>query len=202
MAYSLKFDIHSFWRAGTGRGGGAEYNETCIRDAYGLPILPGRTVKGLIRDAVYRMEQWKHVDEGTTECWFGTRLDGDEIVEKPVSGILRFSNAELEENIRSFLQETQSNDELLAGFFHAQYATAIENNVALDSSLRVMEVTIPLTLYAQFEVLDDAQFNREAFKKCLSLIRGLGSHRTRGLGRVTVSLPDKQTSNGERTHAA
>ncbi|MGH8497710.1 MAG: hypothetical protein ACRERV_02720 [Methylococcales bacterium] len=47
-------------------------------DANGLPCLPGRTVKGLLRDAVLRAETWKYVKAGTTVRWFGSRaFDSD-----------------------------------------------------------------------------------------------------------------------------
>jgi len=67
----VTFDIHSYWRAGTGRGAGALLDELVHRDGYGLPGLPGRTVKGLLRDAVCRAELWGHIAKDSTVCWFG-----------------------------------------------------------------------------------------------------------------------------------
>ena len=47
----LRFEIQSFWHAGSGRGDGAVADATVLRSRAGLPILPGRTVKGLLREA-------------------------------------------------------------------------------------------------------------------------------------------------------
>lgn len=47
----LRIELHSFWHPGTGRGDGAAADAVVHRGADGLPELPGRTVKGLLRAA-------------------------------------------------------------------------------------------------------------------------------------------------------
>lgn len=47
----LKLELSSFWHPGTGRGDGAAADAVVHRGADGLPELPGRTVKGLLRAA-------------------------------------------------------------------------------------------------------------------------------------------------------
>lgn len=208
--YQLKFDIHSFWRAGTGRGGGALLDELVHKDAYGLPCLPGRTVKGLLRDAVYRAEMWGLLPDGVkepnfTQCWFGTdALAQGEIRLETQPGALGVSDAVLDKQLLDYLQWQQREkptdfQRLAQGFFHQIHATAIkhETGSAKDKSLRGMEVTIPLTLTAQLYKLQpnkliDNWF--EELKKCLPLIRAVGNSRSRGLGRVTVSLETNNDS--------
>jgi len=206
--YQLKFNIHTYWRAGTGRGAGALLDEMVHKDAYGLPSLPGRTVKGLLRDAVFRAEEWGQVSSGSTINWFGgNALEKGETESrleiKP--GALGVSDALLDNAVRNYLiylLKDESNarrvkgKNLRQGFFHQIYATAIEHKSgsAKDKSLRGMEVTIPLTLTAQLHLLkplDDENWVND-FKKCLPLIRALGTSRSRGLGRVTVELQRKQ----------
>ncbi|EDN71906.1 hypothetical protein BGS_0240 [Beggiatoa sp. SS] len=41
-----------------GVGGGAVLDELVHKDGYGLPCLPGRTIKGLLRDGSVSAEMW------------------------------------------------------------------------------------------------------------------------------------------------
>ena len=209
MMYQLKFDIKSYWRAGTGRGGGALLDEIVHKDAYGLPCLPGRTVKGLLRDAVFRAEMWGLLTGNVktpyfTQCWFGektieqakTRLETEQ-------GALGVSDAMLDKELRDYLipllssqdiDNQEKGQNLCQGFFHQIHATAIDEKTgsALKQSLRGMEVTIPLTLTANLQVLEESRLIVpnwcEELEKCLPLIRALGTSRSRGLGRVIVTL--------------
>lgn len=214
--YQIKFDIHSYWRAGTGRGGGALLDEVVHKDAYDLPCIPGRSVKGLLRNAVYCAEKWGLLNDSggdpkntaLTQSWFGTK--GDHLKNSP--GILGFSDAVLEPDLLDYLlllrEETNGLElfqEYVRYFYHYIHATAIDANTgsAKDKSLRAMEVTIPLTLTAQLHILQPEQLNTktpkwcEILTRCLPLIRGLGTSRNRGLGRVTVTLED--CSNASQT---
>jgi len=200
--YQLKFNIHTYWRAGTGRGAGALLDEMVHKDAYGLPSLPGRTVKGLLRDAVFRAEEWEQVSPGTTINLFGgNALENGQLESrleiKPAA--LGVSDAVLDDAVRNYLIYLLKDENnarrvkgksLRQGFFHQIYATAIESGSAKEKSLRGMEVTIPLTLTAQLHLLkplDDENWVND-LKKSLPLIRALGTSRSRGLGRVTVEL--------------
>ncbi len=201
----LIFDIRGFWRAGTGRGGGASTDSLVHRDADGLPCLPGRTVKGLLRDAVYRAERWAYVDTGTTERWFGSRVfetnaDSDEPISRlsTKAGALIVSDAVVDKAVSDYLVYLKNNDpdefkKLLGEFFHTVAATAIEHHSssAKNKSLRTLEVTIPLTVSATLDVFDEIQPNwRAQLRRCLPLIQAVGSSRTRGLGRVQVTLEE------------
>jgi len=199
--YHVIFDIHSYWRAGTGHGAGALLDELVHRDIYGLPCLPGRTVKGLLRDAVCRAEQWEHIDKNLTVDCFGEE-NGLSLETKP--GAIIVSDACIDDEVRNYLSAllqsksdklNQDGKMLRRGFFHPIYATRIEHETgcAQDKSLRGMEVAIPLKLTATLSVLPNSQLVdnnnwHEQLKKCLPLIRNIGSSGSRGLGRVTVKL--------------
>lgn len=217
--YQIKFNIHSYWRAGTGRGGGAVLDEVVHKDTYGLPCLPGRTVKGLLRDAVYRAEKWGLLQNRNpahatlTQNWFGSEALPEDETETRLetnSGALGVSDALLDETLRNYFISTLSNKHsestgksLRRGFFHQIHATSIDHNTgsAEDKSLRGMEVTIPLILTAQLYVLDQEKLEQstsnlfEELKKCLPLIRAVGTSRSRGLGRVTVELEEINDTN-------
>jgi CRISPR/Cas system CSM-associated protein Csm3 (group 7 of RAMP superfamily) len=217
--YQIKFNLHSYWRAGTGRGGGSILDEVVHKDTYGLPCLPGRTVKGLLRDAVYRAEKWGHVAENTTINWFGsdslepneteTLLETEPLPKGETEtrletepGALGVSDARLDEELRNYFISLLTNERkdlikegklLCQEFFHQIHATSIDHKTgsAEDKSLRGMEVTIPLTLTATLYELQPAKLIEnwhQELKKCLPLIRAVGTSRSRGLGRVTVEI--------------
>ena len=198
--YKIQFQINSYWQAGTGYGGGALSDSLVNKDINGLPFLPGRTIKGLMRDAVYRIQEWGHIPKETTHSFFGslplekgiTRLETE-------SGALAISDAILPEEITTWLSHPD-NTEIRQGLFKQISSTAInpETGSAKNQSLRAIEVSIPLTLTATLTVLNEQTLNqldwgtgktwKEGLKSSLKLIRAVGASRNRGLGRVIVTF--------------
>ena len=194
----LIFHIRTYWHAGSARGGGLALANMVHKDPHGLPNLPGRSVKGLVRDAMYRAEKWDHIDKGRTEAIFGFNSQIDESNTKitrhdSTPGCLAFGNAELPEALRQHLEmpvDKGEKEDLAPFFYRALHATAMEDGIAKDKSLRGYQVTVPLVLSAPVHILDD-RFQTQWFddlRLCLPLIRGLGMGRNRGLGRCSVTL--------------
>ena len=208
--YQLCFKIFSYWHCGSGRGGGQLVDAVVHKDADGLPELPGRTVKGLLRDAVQRTETWGHLDAGTTELWFGsdTREFDNPSTENPrgndhphidryqtQAGLLIFDNAVLDQTISAWLRTASAADARLE-LYRQLHATAIDpqTGAAKAHSLRGMEVVVPLELFAPIAThpaiadrTDSAPWYQR-LPQCLPLIRGIGLARNRGLGRCKVTL--------------
>ena len=202
MSYQLKIDIQSYWHAGTGRGQGSDVDALVHRDKNGIPCLPGRTVKGLLRDAVTRWEAFAGESaEGKplVEQLFGKPSDdeGDTETDTPMSGfgLLRVSDATLRADELFYLRQAGS-EQLVSGLFRSLHATKInpDTGTAEDQSLRGIEVAIPLTLYAEIlEVSGVGTVDNwvDKITPALSLIQAVGAHRTRGLGRAVVKLEVK-----------
>jgi CRISPR/Cas system CSM-associated protein Csm3 (group 7 of RAMP superfamily) len=197
--YNIRFNIQSYWQAGSGRGGGALVDALVQKNNHGLPFLPGRTIKGLLRDAVYRAEQWGHVPAETTRCLFGSHAPEEGITRlETEAGALAISDAVLPPELSAWLSHPDTDPQLRQGLFKQISATTIEpaTGCANDKSLRTIEVTIPLTLTAQITVLNKKRINTidwgkgrqciDYLKPCLKLIRAVGASRSRGLGRVTL----------------
>jgi hypothetical protein len=197
---NLEFQLHSFWHAGTGRGDGPGADAIIHRSPSGLPFLPGRTVKGLLRDASKLGELLKLLPEGSAMLWFGTDIPRDEkasIKESDGSvelerarfntepGCLRAGSATLGSAWEQWAAAALKDRELLAMEFAS---TKIEDSgIALDKSLRSIEIAVPMTLKAEISALKSLPAGWEdQLEKVLPYIRSLGSHRNRGLGRVSV----------------
>ena len=50
----LKYEVefYSIWHCGSGLAGGASKDATVLKDINNLPYIPGKTIKGLVREAL------------------------------------------------------------------------------------------------------------------------------------------------------
>lgn len=189
----LTIDIHSWWHPGSGRSGGAVVDATAHRDANGLPVLPGRHLKGLLRDALECAENWNWAGHaGLPERLFGNRT-GNAGAHPPQPGCLRVSDGRLPEDTAAYLANHQTGRTLIPKLFHSQFATAVDHDsgTALDHSLRGIEVVVPLQLAARIEPLPGRippEDWSERLAEVLPLIRAVGAGRHRGLGRAELAL--------------
>lgn len=188
---TLNVDIRSYWYPGTGRGSGFHLDALTHAGADGLPRLPGRTLKGLLRDAVFRAETWgwEAVPEGITESLFGPLgRDGEET--RP--GRLRVSDATLPEEVAGWLT-TQEGKKLVAGLYREHFSTAIDpdSGVAKGRSLRGMQVVVPLMLESTIQevsaVASDGCDWRGLLRAVFPLVSAVGGHRSRGFGRAVLA---------------
>jgi CRISPR/Cas system CSM-associated protein Csm3 (group 7 of RAMP superfamily) len=154
IEYTITF--LSDWHAGSGLSSGAEADSIVIKDATNnLPYLPGKTIKGLVKDAL--------LDVGI----------GEDIIK----GSLFFSNASLEKDTAREI----SIDMSYHLYRNIASTTINENGIAKSGSLRTMEVCIPIELEGYIDGVDgdDVKYFEKAFK----YIRNIGVNRNRGLGR-------------------
>lgn len=194
---TLIVTIYSYWHPGTGRGRGSHVDALAHRNALGLPSLPGRTLKGVLRDAVTRAEQWHWyggLDPGLCDRLFGARgRDG-----APTGiGLLRFTDASLPPVVSKHLAQ---NAALCGGLYRDLFQTAVaqESGVAMDKSLRGIQVVVPLTLEATVSIRPHAAATRvdaidwaEQLGRAFPLVRSVGAHRARGLGRCRLSWKEQ-----------
>lgn len=193
-AATLIIEILSDWHPGTGRGSGFYLDAVVYKDPDGLPRLPGRTLKGLLRDALERAErwQWPGIPEGTTWQFFGSRgqsRDPHRQRDENLSdaGALRVSDACLPPEVADYLK-SQPGRRLIDHLYREHFSTAIDHasGVAKSKSLRGMEVIVPLTLEARISLIPGRELAnwQETLVGVLPLINAVGAHRTRGFGRA------------------
>lgn len=176
---NLTFEIQflSDWHCGSGLGAGAESDAEMIKDENGLPYIPGKTIKGLLRDA---LDEIRHFDEEVSidviQTIFGAAATKNIGSKK---GKAFFSNAILPINE----QHDLASHELTPFLYRNIASTSIEKEtgVAKNKSLRTMEVCVPLKLIGFISGVDENEI--EHIKKAALWIRSLGVNRNRGLGR-------------------
>ena len=173
IKYTLEF--FSDWHCGSGLAAGADVDLLVVKDKDGLPFVPGKTIKGLIREAVEDINQFSglSLDEKIKEH-FGF-FDDKDTNEK---GDMFFSNAVLPEDEHNAIVDNNA----VKYMFRSIASTAIdENGIAKDHSLRKMEVTIPCTLSG--DIYDVPDCLADVIYNALRYIKRLGQNRNRGLGR-------------------
>ena len=221
-AARLEIRFHGYWHPGTGRGDGASADAIVHRDEGALPFLPGRTVKGLLRNAVRLGIQAgvEGLNAESEEALFGSRLPDppptgsrsqsasdnrvrslEEHRHKTRPGALLVRSARLGKTHDTRAQwitfaRSEEGRDLLANLVTTLSSTALdESGMARDSSLRTIEVFVPVTLYADLQVLapepgaPTPDIPWGAIGQATQLfLRAAGSHRNRGLGRCTARI--------------
>jgi CRISPR/Cas system CSM-associated protein Csm3 (group 7 of RAMP superfamily) len=177
LKYNINF--YSDWHAGSGLSSGAETDAVVIKDTNNLPFLPGKTIKGLIKDALYDLSSVQEtvVSSEKIERLFGKDVDPEIASKSSASGTLFFSNACLADDISS-----EITGEMSRHLYRIIASTSIDKNgIAHKGSLRSMEVCIPVQLEGYIDGIEqeDIPFLEMAFK----YIRHIGVNRNRGLGR-------------------
>lgn len=173
----IAIEFFTYWHCGSGESGGSRVDALVARDAKGLPYIPGKTLKGHIREMAESLD-----DISFVESCFGLSENG---IEK--EGACYFSNGVIEENI---------DKELTFYLFKTISSTKInEKGLAETGSLREIEVVVPLTLYATIDFSDESKAYEEQMKKAFSQVKRMGLNRTRGLGRCEISVVEGESND-------
>lgn len=192
----LKFEFQSDWHIGNGKEAGAYADALALKDNLDLPYIPGKSIKGLLRQAF---------DTACENKWFGEQssalmglLFGEEKREGEYSqGLLQFSSAKLSHGEQAYFKQ---NNQAKKHLYRTIQSTAIEHTtgVAKEGSLRSMEVVVPMVLIAEVSVnqghpnFSPELANQEQITTYLAqasqLVTALGAKRNRGLGQVTISV--------------
>ncbi len=173
ITYSIRF--FSRWHCGSGLSAGADVDNLVVKDKNGMPFIPGKTIKGLVREAA---ENYVRLS-GDTACAemltiaFGT--------EAGTTGCMHFSNAKLSDKEYHAIVVAKAQEYL----YDKLTTTAIgADGTAKDFSLRSMEVTVPCTLHGQ--ITDVPEELAAVIENSFGLIKRIGQKRSRGLGRCDM----------------
>lgn len=175
-----RIDFFSDWHCGSGLSGGADVDALAVKDRRGLPYVPGRTVKGILRDACDDMCRYVGLAEADVRRVFGFfAADAAEAVR----GCAFFSDAELS----GAEAEAIVSERLAVGLYRSVASTAIGvDGVAVDASLRKIQVVVPCRLEGSI-VGVPCDFV-ESLGLAMGLVKRLGVGRGSGLGRCRMSV--------------
>jgi len=154
LKYEIKF--FDYWHLSSGLSAGAKLDSTVTKDKENLPYAPGKTIKGLVREII---------EKETLDIDFLHKC--------------YFSNATMQKDTQKQIIQNNLQDNL----YDVIASTKIdENGIAVDNSLREIEVVIPFSIYG--EILDiPSKDDFDKLEKALKNIKRMGLNRNRGLGR-------------------
>ncbi|MBE0507874.1 MAG: hypothetical protein IBX50_14375 [Marinospirillum sp.] len=207
----LQLEFNYFWHTGTGSGSGTHLDALTEKDRDYLPFVSGKHLKGLLRHAFHRAEAWGWYDQslpdGVAENWetliFGST--NQEVARHlTLPGMLHVDDAILCSKERAWLNDSP---ELKPFLYQEVFSTAIETatGTAKKNSLRGIEVSLPVTLFSDLELIVTATESEHRLQQqtllklenpffwlepLLPLIDSVGAHRTRGLGEARLSIFD------------
>ena len=179
MDIKYKIEFFSNWHCGSGLAAGADVDALVVKDANGLPYVPGKTIKGLLREAAEELN-------GTSSLLnkiFG--LSGEAVLSESNTtrvGESFFGNATLPEgpaivssNLTPYLYQTFS-------------STAIDekSGIAKDNSLRRIETVVPCSL--EGEIRNIPEGGTTMIEEAMLFIKRMGTGRNRGYGRCKISV--------------
>lgn len=187
--FYYKIEFLSDWHCGSGLTSGSDVDLLTIKDENGLAFIPGKTMKGLLKEAALILANFAE-DESE---WFNFVDKNFEIeAEKNLAdndknfsekGLCYFSNAVLSDKVQNKLIDKEN---LKSTLYRKISFTAIDKDgLVKEHSLRKIEVTIPLELYGRIYPVEAV--DQEKMKKCLNYIKRIGYNRNRGLGRCKLS---------------
>jgi len=184
---TIKYQVEFFslWHCGSGLSAGTDVDALVIKDKDGLPFIPGKTIKGLVREAVENYLQFTNkakqyeIDFKQTFGLFSGNEDFSQ-------GQAFFSNANLSDEERTVILDKKMQDYL----YNKVTSTAIgEDGIAKDHSLRAMETVVPCTLIGTITDIPETMI--DIIEKSLGLIKRMGQKRNRGLGRCEFKVLKK-----------
>jgi len=182
MILKYKLQFFDYWHLSSGLSSGAKLDSTVTKDNDNIPYAPGKTIKGLVREMALEYDC-----EFLNRCFGVTSDKNDKCYDKKVKntqGYCYFTNATLDDNTKKEIVSNNLQDNL----YDIIASTKIgDDGIAVDDSLREIEVVIPFTL--EGEILDIAnQDDYEKLEKSLKMIKRMGLNRNRGLGRCKFEV--------------
>lgn len=180
-----KIQFFDYWHVGSGLAGSTYADSIVHKTEDDLPMIPGRTVKGLLRDAAktiheldnslitnqFIIDVFGEADTQTTYALYKTKCF--------------FSNATLSKNLAERIMDNKQQHVL----YQVLSSTQIDaDGQAKEGSLRQLEVTIPVILYGMIDDFPNNHSYKTQMIHCLNWVKQLGLNRNRGLGRCQFSI--------------
>jgi CRISPR/Cas system CSM-associated protein Csm3 (group 7 of RAMP superfamily) len=165
VRYTITF--LDYWHLSSGLSAGARLDSSVVKDNDGIAYVPGKTIKGLLREMAELIDSE-----------FASKSFGEEETQQ---GVCFFSNASLDESTKKEIIENN----LQSHLYDELTSTSIsDNGIVKKGSLREIEVVVPLTLYGSIEHCED----KEKMIKAMKMVKRMGLNRNRGLGRCRFDV--------------
>lgn len=192
ISYIIKF--YSNWHCGSGLAAGADVDALVVKDRNGLPYVPGKTIKGLVREALQDIYDLQGKNTSVLTTMLGYETDNSEDSDNPEQthncsiemqqGVSFFTNAELCKSEADAIIAANASKFL----YNPVASTAVDpvTGIAKSHSLRRMQATVPCELHGS--IYDVPKDLIEDTKNALRYIKRIGQSRNRGYGRCDIII--------------
>ena len=200
--YTMQITLLSDTLIGSAEGYGAIIDKDSVFDEVGLPIIPGKRIKGILREQADLLEKFGGLN--SVEDLFGRGGLVDKNIEYlSVSSFTLTDYKANKDYLKYLIQEGQiSRSEVIEYFTTLRMMTKIDGDgIAADTSLRTFRVLNKGLIFTGELYFDPSQ--ETDFENIVSLTRRIGSMRNRGLGHIQCKLfaPVNQQVETEKTLA-
>lgn len=205
LKFKLKIEVLSDMCCGSGEGNGAEQDVISSYDEWGIPIIPGKRIKGLLSEKAEFLVANKYLgieDETLVRRVFGT---GEK------AGLIRVGNAEIKDalSIKKELNHLEAglascvNPSRVKKVFtvNRNSTTVEESGIAKNKSLRTIgAVPKGEVFFANISLNSTSIENKEIqlLKASVKLLRGIGLNRNRGFGEVRCELIEEMSERVQK----
>lgn len=177
----FKLKLLSDMCCGNGEGNGIDVDTCAYFSDLGLPEIPGRRFKGLLREKAELLETEGFCPKGTCDILFGS-CGG--LKSKMQVANLRIENVfEIEKAVATY-----DPAEVRKAFVTKRVQTAINKaGVAIDNSLRTIETVTKGTVFdGKIRLTDASEEELAVIETALKLLRNIGLNKNRGFGEVSI----------------
>lgn len=189
----IRMELLSDAIPGSGEGTAGSVDTDISHDGFGLPIIPAKRIKGILRESSRDLEDANVFEQGRTDEIFGRKGDNAGTAFRISDGYVKHHS-----QVRNFLQFCSAdkqlhhifNREAVLNFYtYTRSQTSVdENGVAEHDMLRTFRVLKKgLVFYLDVECPSELQADIE---KICKVTRKFGISRTRGTGELHLT-PDK-----------
>ncbi len=187
--YKIEMKLLSDTLIGSSEGFGAILDTDIIYDEIGLPYIPAKRLKGILRDSADEINEYLKKGINISEI-FGAK--GSKYSGKISVPNLHITDYENNKKWLSYIinQESTITKDLILDYFTAvRINTAIEDGITKEHSLRKVRVICKGFVFEGNIEINDSTTAYDLALICQN-VRYIGSNRNRGLGEIQLTLKD------------
>lgn len=189
----LKIEFISDWHVGSGLGDGAIADAVLVRDADGIPIIPGSAIKGALREGAWRLglcgdRLWQ---VKLPEYLFGSAEDGA-LTNHP--GVALLGEGRLEPDLLGWLENQPPSviREVVSDMTIVRMRTKLNAERQVEPhTLRGIECGIPgivfTTTFMAEAPAESQDWLTDYLNAICACVKSIGGDRGRGLGRCRIT---------------
>ena len=201
---TIEINLLSDMCCGTGEGNGSHIDMLTAIDECGLPIIPAKRLKGLLRENAELIVAWRSEEKDKETV--NKETVNKETVNNVFGGIrgkeanIKISNAEIKNSAKikkELLSFIQNKDNLITKDAVSDYFTCLrsqtaigKNGIAKEHSLRTTQ-TVKKGLSFLFDVTVSDKLSEDEIKlldDSIKSLRNIGMNKSRGFGEVKCSI--------------